>query len=69
MPMVGDEVGLLTAKPTDVAQVLSPAALTMQALSIWPVPTRLVWRVSHMDSISQYIYHLGRHLMPYLEST
>jgi hypothetical protein len=32
----------LTLKPWVVAQTLSPAMLTMQALSMWPEPTRLV---------------------------
>lgn len=32
---------LLTAKPEVAAQVLSPAALMMAALSRWPEPTRL----------------------------
>jgi hypothetical protein len=31
----------LTLKPEVVAQTLSPAMLTMQALSMWPEPTRL----------------------------
>lgn len=31
----------LTSKPEVVAQTLSPAMLTMQALSMWPEPTRL----------------------------
>ena len=35
------ERGALTAKPAVAAQVLSPAALIMAALSMWPVPTRL----------------------------
>jgi hypothetical protein len=33
---------LLTWKSGVVAQTLSPAALTMQALSMWPEPTRLL---------------------------
>lgn len=33
-----------TGKSGVVAQVLSPAALTMQALSMWPEPTRLAGR-------------------------
>lgn len=38
---VGEE-GLRTSKPAEVAQTLSPAALTRAALSMWPVLTRLL---------------------------
>ncbi len=35
------EVRDLTVKPAVDAQMLSPAALMIAALSMWPVPTRL----------------------------
>ena len=35
------EVRGLTVKPALAAQVLSPAALMIAALLMWPVPTRL----------------------------
>lgn len=41
-PEWGEEGRPLTEKPGEVAQVLSPAALTMQPLSMWPEPTRLL---------------------------
>lgn len=34
--------GRPTLKPAEEAQTLSPATLTMAALSMWPVPTRLI---------------------------
>lgn len=37
----GTVKGYGTVKPEVVAHTLSPAALMMQALSMWPVPTRL----------------------------
>jgi hypothetical protein len=37
----------LTVKPSVAAQVLSPAALTITALSMWPEPTRLRNALAH----------------------
>lgn len=63
---------LLTEKSGVVAQVLSPAALTMQPLSMWPEPTRLVGCVSYtgLDRVADGpLSRDGEYSMAYLEST
>jgi len=49
-PEDGGRWGFHTTKPGLAAQTLSPAALMMAALSIWPVATRLFHGVSKGNS-------------------
>lgn len=57
-------------KPADEAQVLSPAALMMAALSMWPVPTRLLrTRAVSLGVHADRAPAGGRDVSVYLEST
>lgn len=74
--MEGGGGAFLTLKPGVVAQMLSPARLTMQALSMWPEPTRLRWglavRTQHSHG-RKLDWFPGQHVWgfhgAYLEST
>lgn len=73
------ERGALTAKPAVAAQVLSPAALIMAALSMWPVPTRLYKSRNVSANHGSFLFAVsmstfqrisqGDQYSPYLEST